>query len=76
MTSLTAVWILFGVREVSGSTIPHPYFIGVYTSLDAANAARAVAITNSTEEHPQSLYYVKETTVGVSYPYEWSTMDD
>jgi hypothetical protein len=73
---MTSVWILFGVREVSGSTIPHPYFIGAFNSRDDANAARVVAVSNSKEEHPQSLYYVKEASIGVSYPYEWSTMDD
>ena len=70
------VWILFGVREESGSTIPHPYFIGVYMTSEAANSARVSAISNSTEEHPHSLYYVKETQVGLLYSYEWSTMDD
>ena len=70
------VWILFGVREESGSTIPHPYFIGVYTTLDGANAARATAVSNSTEEYPHSMYYVKETLMDLTYSYGWSTMDD
>jgi hypothetical protein len=70
------VWILFGVREESGSTLPHPYFIGVYTTLDGANAARTAAVSNSTEEHPDSMYYVKETHMDLTYSYAWSTMDD
>lgn len=71
-----SLWILFGVREVDETTLPHPYFIGVYTSLEAANAARATAISNSSDEHPHSMYYVKEALVGVSHSYEWSTVDD
>lgn len=56
--------------------MPHPYFIGVYNSREAANAARTTVVTNSTVENAQSLYYVKETLMDLTYSYDWSTMDD
>lgn len=72
----TTVWILFGARELAGLTLPHPYFIGVYATREAARAARARAIETSSEEHPHSVFYVKEARLDSSYPYDWSTMDD
>lgn len=70
---MTKLWALFSVRSEDA---PHPYFIGIYETLEMAAAARALCVSDSTEPYPNSMFYVKEVVMGCRYPYEWSEVDD